>query len=111
MVRLPVHVHELMSKVMRCEAEFEAAHSVAPTREQLAKLAGIPKEKLTLLSKARRPSSLLPSHHVHLPAWCAAAAAIGSFAWRQIVGMPEVQLSSPCSICVLSSCYTDEVPW
>jgi hypothetical protein len=52
-VRLPVHLHELMGKVMRADAEFEAAHCAKPSRAQLAALTGVAQEKLALLSKAR----------------------------------------------------------
>ena len=52
MVRLPVHLHELMARVMRIEAEHRARHGgQAPTPEQIAAAAGVSVDKLLMLSK------------------------------------------------------------
>lgn len=45
-VRLPVHVIELQSKLSRIRREFEHKHQREPFDEELAELAGIPREKV-----------------------------------------------------------------
>ena len=51
MIRVPVHIHELMSKMTNIETTFRSKHGHAPSQEKLAGLVGITVEKLQLLLK------------------------------------------------------------
>ncbi len=53
MVRLPVHLHELMAKVRRLEGDLRLEHLRKPTNTELAEAAGITEQKLAMLVKAR----------------------------------------------------------
>lgn len=54
-VRLPVHLHELMAKVRKHESELRHDLQRKPTSSELAASAGITEQKLAMLLKARRP--------------------------------------------------------
>ncbi|CAL5222992.1 g5436 [Coccomyxa viridis] len=56
-IRVPVHIHELMSKMTNIETTFRSKHGHAPSQEKLAGLVGITVEKLQLLLKAYQPST------------------------------------------------------
>lgn len=53
-VRLPVHIHDLMSSVNRAEAQFAAIHSRKPTTVELAERLALPVQKVELLMKCSR---------------------------------------------------------
>lgn len=53
MVRLPVHLHELMAKVRKHESELRHDLQRKPTSGELAVAAGITEQKLAMLLKAR----------------------------------------------------------
>lgn len=50
-IRIPVHIHELMAKLAMVEGEFRTKHGCAPSQPQLASLVGITAEKLEMLRK------------------------------------------------------------
>lgn len=50
-VRLPVHLHELMAKVTKVDLEYQSEHGRRAGNEKLAELVGISQEKLAMLSK------------------------------------------------------------
>ena len=50
-IRIPVHIHELMAKMANVETTFRSKHGKAPSQAKLADLVGIPLEKLQLLLK------------------------------------------------------------
>ena len=54
MVRLPVHLHELMAKVRKHESELRHDLQRKPTSGELAVAAGITEQKLAMLLKVRR---------------------------------------------------------
>ncbi|CAL8468031.1 g7570 [Coccomyxa elongata] len=57
-VRLPVHLHELMAKVTKVDLEYQAEHGHRAGKEKLAELVGISTEKLAMLSKVyKSPTS------------------------------------------------------
>ncbi len=58
-VRLPVHLHELMAKVTKVDLEYQAEHGHRAGKEKLAELVGISTEKLAMLSKVR--TTTIPS--------------------------------------------------
>ena len=57
MIRVPVHIHELMSKMTNIETTFRSKHGHAPSQEKLAGLVGISVEKLQMLLKVSPCSS------------------------------------------------------
>ena len=50
-IRIPVHIHELMAKLVMVETDFKTKHGRAPSQPQLASLVGITTEKLQMLLK------------------------------------------------------------
>ncbi len=61
-VRLPVHLHELMAKVKKTEADLRQASSRKPSSAELADASGITQQKLAMLMNVRagRPPLELP---------------------------------------------------
>ncbi len=53
MVRLPVHLHELMAKVKKTEADLRQASSCKPSNAELADASGITQQKLAMLMNVR----------------------------------------------------------
>ena len=50
-IRIPVHIHELMAKLTMVENDYKTKHGCAPGQPQLASLVGISTEKLQMLLK------------------------------------------------------------
>ncbi len=52
-MRLPVHLHELMAKVKKTEADLRQASSCKPSNAELADASGITQQKLAMLMNVR----------------------------------------------------------
>ena len=53
-VRLPVHIHDLMVSLSRVEKSFQIANGRTPTTSELAQRLGLPVQKVELLVKSKR---------------------------------------------------------
>jgi hypothetical protein len=87
-VRLPVHLHELMAKVAKTDMDFQLAHGVRPSQEHLASLVGITVEKLAMLTKVWPVASRSPVTGFF---WCSVCACA---AWG-LLSMCFLVLASP----------------
>ena len=54
LVRLPVHIHDLVSSVLRIEKQFSVQYNRKPTTEELADQLALPVSKVQLLLKCAR---------------------------------------------------------
>lgn len=54
LVRLPVHIHDLVSSVLRIEKQFSIQYNRKPTTEELAEQLALPLSKVQLLLKCAR---------------------------------------------------------
>merc|ERR1719201_1974429 len=50
-VRLPVHIHDMMVSIARAEKQFMASNSRKPTTQELSERLGLPIQKVELLIK------------------------------------------------------------
>ena len=57
-VRLPVHLYEIMSKVRKTERELAISLGRDPTHEELAEATGMPESRITMLFKVRGARAL-----------------------------------------------------
>jgi len=55
-VRLPVHLYEIMSKIRKAERELVVKFGRDPTPDEIAEAVNVPVKKINLLFKAYRPS-------------------------------------------------------
>ena len=53
-VRLPVHIHDMMVSISRAEKQFMTAHSRKPTTQELSERLALPVQKVELLVKCAR---------------------------------------------------------
>jgi len=53
-VRLPVHIHDMMVSIARAEKQFMASNSRKPTTQELSERLGLPIQKVELLIKCAR---------------------------------------------------------
>ena len=63
-VRLPVHLHELMAKVTKVDLEYQSEHGCRAGKAKLAELVGISTEKLAMLSKVRDTINTPEAHRL-----------------------------------------------
>lgn len=64
-VRLPVHLHELMAKVTKVDLEYQSEHGCRAGKEKLAELVGISTDKLAMLSKVCTTSDTINVSEAH----------------------------------------------
>ena len=58
-IRIPVHIHELMAKLSTTETAYRSKHGHAPSQPKLAAMVGISVEKLQMLLKVIAPAKPL----------------------------------------------------
>jgi RNA polymerase sigma factor (sigma-70 family) len=54
LIRLPVHIHDMLQSMLKTEAEFQQAKGRMPTLKETADKMGLPESKLEILQKSKR---------------------------------------------------------